>query len=143
MTESNSPVFLSKPGKVAVLAFVSSVWDFGLGICLLGVFFVLHYYILEAAILGKFSHMFFHPHVPRQQRRWCHRAWAQGSPSSPSHGARSLLTLACHVSPFSSARDGRQDTAASLRSMRTEKENNWIDFQRLIIYKYFITTRAL
>lgn len=74
----------------------------------------MHYYILEAAILGSSHVCFFILFILGS-------ACAQASAMMVPQG---LLTLACSVSPFGSARDGRQDTATSLRSLNTEKENN-------------------
>lgn len=71
---------------------LSLLWSglgFVLGIWGLWDIFVLHYYILQTAILGEFSCVFFsssctEQHLPRQQWRQCRRAWVQGSPSSSS-----------------------------------------------------------
>lgn len=140
--EPNSSPFCSKPGKVTVLAFVWWVLGFVLGIWgLWGVFCAALLCTRGSnpweVLTYAFSSLWMEQHVPGQQQRWCHRAWAQGSPSASSHGAHGMLTLACRVSPFNSAKEGRQDTTASLRSLNTEKKNNWIDFQSQIIYKYF------
>lgn len=88
---------------------------------------MLRYYILEAAILGKFSHVFIMlmdgAACAQAAAKVVSRGWAQSCPNF-SCGTRSLLTWVCRASLSDSARDSRQDTAASLRSLNREKGNN-------------------